>query len=189
MYRKSKLYLIFIINIFLCACANNQEHVNNPSLKTDNTSLIQSKSKSKDSLRVKNDPEHPEKSIPSYQVRKNKEFLENHYTQKNQGSYSITVMDKNLSKTYSKRYTLKFKSMPAPKAIGWDEEKNGVYGLWFPTYEPLVIDRAGVSVNNQPWKVIITENLQGTFSIEGTNSADKALKTHCNTLMKCFELL
>lgn len=189
MYRKSKLYLIFIINIFLCACANNQEHVNNQSLKNDNPLFSQNKMKQKDSLRVKVDPEHPEKSIPSYQVRKNKEFLENHYIQKNQGSYSITAMDKNLNKTYSKRYILKFKPMSAPKAIGWDEEKNGAYGLWLPTYEPLMIDRAGISISNRPWKVTIQENLQGTFSIEGTNSEDKELKTHCSTLMKCFELL
>lgn len=137
----------------------------------------------------KNDPNKPELKNPYYAKIKEQEQLENHYIQEISGKYIVTPIDKKLSKTYTRRYVLKFQPLKPSKAISWNEKENGPYGRWNHIYEPLKIERGGISVSGKLWKVNIDEELSGEFKINGTNSLDQKIDKKCKTLLECLNML
>lgn len=177
------IYIIPLI-IWLSGCVTIEEK---PVLNS--TKLVLTKTTEKKQSVRKNDPNNPEFNNPSYAKIKEKEKLENYYVQEKPGKYIVTPIDKKLSKTYTRRYVLKFQPLKPSKAISWNEKEYGPYGRWNHIYEPLKIERGGISVSGKSWKVNIDEELSGEFKINGTNSLDQKIDKKCKTLLECLNML
>lgn len=180
---KKNIYIVPII-IWLSGCVTIEEKsISNPVKPELNNNI------SKTQNIRKNDPNKPELNNPSYAMIKQREKLENHYIQEQQGKYIITPTDKKIVKTYSRRYVLKFQHLKPSKAISWNEKEKGPYGRWNHVYEPLKIDRGGTSISGKRWKINIEEEFSGEFKIKGLNSLDQQIDKKCKILLECLNML
>lgn len=185
--KNKNILLIPLILIWLSGCAS-VEKKNIEDYKPYQKENIDKQKKAIKEY-IKTDPTNPEKTIPSYKARKDKEKVENHYVQETSGKYIITNMDKSLTVSYSRRHVLRFQELKKPKTISWNEDLRGPYGRWNHVYEKLKIDRGGISPSGKTWKVYIQEDDAGEFTINGTNSLDIKIDKKCKTLLECFKML
>lgn len=176
--------IILIISLSGCVTIEEKPFSNSTKIEVKNTT----EKKQFQSVR-KNEPNKPKLNNPYYEKIKEKEKLENYYTQEKPGKYIVTPIDKKLSKTYTRRYVLKFQPLKPSKAISWNEKEKGPYGRWNHIYEPLKIERGGISVSGKSWKVNIDEEFSGEFKINGVNSLDQKIDKKCKTLLECLNML